>query len=749
MRAENNLLPLSKSRFFTAPVKLSEKEHSAPSLFQVPNSPKSAPLGNIILSDIQKTINTAFDIETYAKHNEAISFDEYLKKIIENPKIIRTSGQRIYDMIVSKGYETCNIDGEVVYRYNFFTNPANPKYAISGIEKPLHKLVETIRGAANLSGPNERIILLVGPVGSAKTTIVKIIKQGLEAYTRTDEGALYSLEWNLKDENGKPLFQDLPTIKKCNVHDDPFKLIPLTTRNKLLEGINNNLRQEAKNKDEILTYEIQSDGCVCPSCNDIFNKLLEHYKGDAKEIWKHVRAKRILLDEDKRIGLTTYEPKDEKSHQAEELTGSANLNKLMKIGKDSDPQAFDFDGELSLSNRGLAHFDEFLKLPKEMLHILLTAAQDRKYKAPKLAQIAFDGLLLGTTNMPDWEAVRKNKYLEAIRNRIIAIPVPYNGRVKDEAKIYSKSFLRAAAKTNVHVSPHVVWLASLWAVMTRLAEPKGNITMVQKALLYNGEELKDYTRSEVLQMKRDVREEANELAKGISPRTIENALSSAMSHPDVSDVKIGSRCVSPYLVLDCLEAELVTGIADVTLQDKERFKSMLKQVENELDIKLKKDVHQAIAGDEKAIENLFNSYKINVIAWRKKEKVKSDITKRLEDPDEDLMKAVEDKLGVHDGNRSQYRIGVIERIGMAPSDKPFTFKTDEQLRRALEDVLIERYGDIKSIPDTSTEAANPEQQKQLQIVKTRLIERFNYCDHCADIALARARSPKNRGTSSQ
>lgn len=736
---------LSTLPLFRSPVTFKKKEAPKEQKHEL----KPCLTAQVDLSAVKNIINSSFDPETYIKHNEIIPFEVYINKVIENPKLIRTSSQRIYEMISSKGYEPIEIDGETLYRYNFFTKPQNPKYAISGIEKPIHKLIETLRGAANASGPNERIILLVGPVGSAKTTIVKIIKQGLEAYTKTDDGALYSIEWDLKDEKGDSIFNDLPKQKPCSVHDDPFKLIPNQNRQTIVETLNKNLRENAKKNNEILTYEFQSDGSVCPSCNNIFHRLLEHYKGNINEVWKHIKAKRVLLDEDTRVGLTTYEPKDEKTHQAGELTGAVNLNKLMKLGRDSDPQAFDFDGELCLSNRGLAHFDEFLKLPKEMLHILLTAAQDRKYKAPKLAQIAFDGFLIGTTNMPDWDAVKKNRFLEAIRNRIIAIPTPYNGKINDEMKIYNKSFLRSAERTNVHVSPHTVWLASMWAVMTRLAEPKGNITMVQKALLYNGEELKDFTRSEILQMKRDVPEEANELKKGISPRTIENALSSALSHPDVSDPKTGSRCVSPYLVLDSLEAELTTGIADVTQQEKDKYKSMLKDVENELDLKLKKDVHKAIAGDEKAVENLFNSYKANVIAWRKKERVENKITKRMEEPDEALMRAVEDKLGVTDANRTEYRKGLIERIGMAPSDRPFAHKTDESLRRALEDVLIEKYSDIKSLPDTSSEAASPEQKKQLQIIKSRLTEKFAYCEHCADIALARARSPKNRGASSR
>ena len=721
--------------------------HSATVNQQVQNVPRSS---NV--EDVKSLINSAISRENYSKINEVISFDEYLNRIIENPKLVRTSIQRIYDMIMSEGRETALIDGETLYRYKFFTSPNNPDDAISGIEKPLHQLMQKIEGAANQSGPDKRIILLVGPVGSAKTTIVRIVKEGLENYTKTDEGALYGIQWDLKDENGKLIFSDLGELKDCGVHDDPFKLIPnekgSKTRDSIINDLNKRMQGEAASQNKILPYRFNAKGDVCPSCRDIFDRLVKHYDGNAAEALKHAKAKRVVLDEDKRVGLTTYEPRDEKSHDVEQLTGTASITGLMKSGSDSDPQSFNFDGELCLSNRGLAHFDEIFKLPKEMLYVLLTAAQDRKYKATKFAQIAFDGFLIGTTNIPDWEKVRNDKHQEAIRNRVIDIPVPYNGRINDEMKIYNKSFVRSAESRNIHISPHAIAMAALWAVMTRLGEPKAGITMLQKALLYNGEQLKDFTPYKVQQMKKDVPDEVMELLKGISPRSIENALAAAQAHPDVRDEENGSRCISPYLVLDCLEAELSTGTANLTQKEKVAFKSLLKEAEIELDNLLKKDVHRAIAGGEEDMQNLFNAYKRNILAWRKNEKVDNPVTGRLVDPDEVLMKAIENKLDITDSSRDTYRRWFIEQFALASEEKPFTYKTDSRLRKALEDVLVDRHSDITiSLPDINKETASSKEQKQLEIIKSRLIEMFKYCDHCADIALTQAASPKNRGTS--
>lgn len=705
----------------------------------------------IALSNVRQVINSAINPATFSKHQEEISFHEYIEKVLENPNLIRTATQRIYNMIMAQGRESALIDGETVYRYKFFTEPPNARDAISGIEKPIHRLVQTLEGAANGSGPDRRIILLVGPVGSAKTTLARILKNGLEVYSRTDGGALYGTVWDLSDENGNPIFTDLPKRVECGVHDDPFKLIPndkgSNARDEILETINQNLREEAKQNKKILPYEYHSEGGVCPSCDDLFGRLLKRYDGDDR-VFKHVRAKRIVLDEDKRVGITSYEAKDEKSQDSEQLTGTVNLRKLMQGGTDSSPHAFNFDGELCLANRGIAHFDEMLKLLKEMTYTLLTAAQDRKYKATKFALISFDGFIIGTTNIPDWERVKNDRLQEAIRNRIIEIQVPYNSKVDDEVKIYGKTSLKAAQSRNIHVSPHAAWIASLWSVMTRLAEPKSDITLLQKALLYNGEQLKDYTPFKVQQMKKDVPIEANELLKGIAPRTVENAVSDSMSHSDVTDPEKGSRCVSPFLVLDSLDAQLSTGIANVTPQERTAYKGMLKEVEKELDNRLKKDVHRAIAGDDQDMENLFASYIRNVLAWKKKEKLEDLNTKRLVPPDEALMKSIENKLDVTDASRTEYRNWVIEQIGIGAAEgKPFTFKTDQRLRRSLEDVLVERHSDITiSLPNLNKDTASKEEQKQLQIIKTRLIEKFGYCEHCSEIALSRATTPENRGS---
>ena len=703
----------------------------------------------VSLATIQEILNKSASTRTHGEFNEVIPFRTYLERVIENPDLIRTSDQRIYDMIMSKGRKPITIDGETVYKYEFFTNPSNSEDAISGIEVPLHRLMETVGGAARGTGPNKRIILLAGPVGNAKTTIVRTISSGLEAYSRTPEGTLYSIQWDLRDEAGNvlPMFKHLEAVKDCEIFDDPFKLIPEEPRKEIIEALNQNRSADAGEKNKILNYLLRHNGDVCPSCRDIFNKLIAYHSGDIEKALSHVKAKRLVLDEETRTGLTFYGAKDEKSHNAEELVGGANLRMLMKIGKDSDPQAINYDGDVSRANRGLVHFGEILKLPKEITYPLLDGAQDRHLKASKGALVPFDEMMFGTTNVPDWERVFRDRYQEAIRSRIVPITVPYLSKVDDEMGIYKKTFSRAAKDLGMHEAPHGLWASCLWAITTRLGKPTGQLTMIQKALLYSGVKLKGYTEQQVQKMKDDVPDEEMELLKGISPRDIQDALSNALQHPDVIDEEKGTRCIDPYIILENLEDKLSQPIANVTPEEKRQFAALLKEVEKELDLKLLKDVKRAVSGDEKEIENLFNAYKRNVSAWDQKEKVDDPITRRKVDPDENLMRSVEDKLDINDSQRRDFRRNFILQIGQAAMrSEEYTYKTDETLRRALEDVLLDRHRDVTiSLPAITKETASEKEQQQLEVIRTRLIKSFGYCPHCANIALSRAANPQNRG----
>jgi serine protein kinase len=185
-------------------------------------------------------------------------------------------------------------------------------------------------------------------VGSSKSTIARLLKKGVEDYSRTPDGALYTFTWtNLegtgmvseKTEGGPAVTGLFP----CPMHEEPLRLIPMEWRERAVKELG--LGDER--------VQVRTDGDLDPACRFIFKSLLERYKGDwARMIANHIRVRRILLSEKDRVGVGTFQPKDEKNQDSTELTGDINYRKIAEYGSDSDPRAFNFDGEFCVANRG-------------------------------------------------------------------------------------------------------------------------------------------------------------------------------------------------------------------------------------------------------------------------------------------------------------------------------------------------------------------------------------------------------------
>ncbi|MFQ5674886.1 MAG: serine protein kinase, partial [bacterium] len=166
------------------------------------------------------------DVEEFKELNWEGSFSDYLSIVQKNPKVARSAFHRLYDMILSYGVEEYQEYKEKYIKYKFFDDPVdNGRDAIYGLERPLMKFVNLFKSAAKGYGTEKRVFLLHGPVGSAKSTIVRLLKKGLEAYSRTQEGALYTFSWRIKDDKGEHYVN-------CPMHEEPLHLIPEDFRDK-------------------------------------------------------------------------------------------------------------------------------------------------------------------------------------------------------------------------------------------------------------------------------------------------------------------------------------------------------------------------------------------------------------------------------------------------------------------------------------------------------------------------------------
>ncbi len=656
--------------------------------------------------DILSVVDQHVSADRFREQHWAGSFKDYLALVTENPRVVRSAFQRIFDMITHFGSKRYMWMREELTRYAFFDDPIdNGADAIFGLDRALMNLVDFFKSASHRYGTERRILLLHGPVGSSKSTIARLLKKGLEYYSQLDEGALYTFSWEVPDETGKVV------SSPCPMHEDPLKLVPLAARRDVLAKINEDLDEAS---------QITVDGALDPFCRKMSEDLLVRYDGDWHKVIEHVKVRRLILSEKDRVGIGTFQPKDEKNQDSTELTGDINYRKIAEYGTDSDPRAFNFDGELNIANRGMIEFIEVLKLDVAFLYDLLGASQEHVIKPKKFAQTHIDEVIIGHTNEPEYRKLQSNELMEAFRDRTIKIDVPYNIKLVDEIAIYERDFNKERIR-GIHIAPHTIETAAMWAVLTRLDEPKkAGLGLIQKLKLYNGKSIPNFTEDAV----RELREEApREGMQGISPRYIQDKLSNAL----VSDQAIQQKCINPFMVMNELENGLAHHSLITDEELKSRYRELLGMVREEYEDILKSEVQRAISADEDAIARLCSNYIENVRAYTQHEKVRNKYTGKDEEPDERQMRSIEEKIDIPESRKDDFRQEIMNYIGALSLDgKKFEYQTNARLHKALELKLFEDQRDTIKLKNVVSGVVDEETQAKIDVVKQRLIKYFGY-----------------------
>jgi len=667
--------------------------------------------------NILNAIASLQNAQEYQELNWEGSFEDYLKLVQENPRVTRNAFQRIYDMILSHGVEDYVEHKKKIVRYKFFRDEKHSgRDAVYGIDQSLNHLVDIFKSASRNYGTERRVILLHGPVGSAKSTIVRLLKKGLEEYSRTPEGAMYTFAWvNVTGEVEKEVYQLSNDELTCPMREEPLHLIPSEQREQVLAD----LMRGTPNA----SYPLQVEGDLCPSCRQMYRDLTRRYKGDWFKVMEHVRVRRLILSEKDRIGIGTFQPKDEKNQDSTELTGDINYRKIAIYGSDSDARAFNFDGEFNVANRGIIEFIEVLKLEVAFLYDLLGASQEHKIKPKKFPQTDIDEVIIGHTNEPEYRKLQNNEFMEALRDRTVKIDIPYITKLSDEIKIYEKDY-NASRIRGKHIAPHTIEMAAMWAVLTRLEQPKkANLTMLQKLKLYDGKTLPGYTEDSVKELQKEA---AREGMDGVSPRYIQDKISNAL----VNDQFAG--CVNPFMVLNELEAGLRHHSLIKSDEQRKAFRELLTVVKHEYEDIVKNEVQRAISADEEAISRLCSNYIDNVKAYTQKERVKNKYTGQDEEPDERLMRSIEEKIDIPESRKDDFRREIMNYIGaLAIEGKQFNYRTNERLYKALELKLFEDRKDSIKLTSLVSNVVDKETQEKIDVVKSRLIKNYGYCDVCA------------------
>jgi serine protein kinase len=629
--------------------------------------------------DGNKTFNISERLENLRREHEALrwegSFRDYFELVAHNPRIAQLSHARLNDMVHAAGIERLNEGTQhEVLSYNFFSGE------LFGIEEPIARIVEYFKSAAQRLEVRKRILLLMGPVGGGKSTIVNMLKRGLEEWTRNEGGAVYA-------------------IKDCPMHEEPLHLIP------------HQLRAEVEK-----LYGIYIEGDLCPQCRYALEKT---YGGRHEDVKVH----RVAFSEKERVGIGTFSPSDPKSQDITELTGSIDLSTIGEVGVESDPRAYRFDGELNIANRGLMEFVEMLKVDEKFLYSLLTLSQEQSIKTGRFAMIYADEVILSHSNENEYIAFAGNRKSEALQDRIILVKVPYNLRVSQEERIYDKLLHQSEALRNVHLAPNTLKVAAMFAVMTRLEEPKRqNVDIVKKMKLYDGEDVEGYKSKDVRELKEETVREGMD---GISPRYIINRLSSAL-------VRDGVTCINPIDALRAIKDgfEQHTGISS---EQRERYLNHISQARKEYDELAKIEVQRAfVYSFEEMARTMCNNYLDNVEAFCNKERIKDPITEEEIDPDEQLMRSIEEQIGISENAKNTFRQEILIRISSyARKGKRFEYNSHERLKEAIEKKIFADLKDVVKIT-TSAKTPDPDQLRRINEVVDRLVKEHGYCPVCAN-----------------
>ncbi|MGR3763333.1 PrkA family serine protein kinase [Rossellomorea sp. NS-SX7] len=610
------------------------------------------------------------------------TFAQYLELLKEKPWIGQSAHSRVYNMIKDAGVE--EVDGK--RRYKFFSNQ------LFGLEEALERLVEEyFHPAAKRLDVRKRILLLMGPVSGGKSTLVAMLKRGLEQYSRTDRGAIFA-------------------IKGCPMHEDPLHLIP--------QHLREDFHQE---------YGIRIEGNLSPLTT---MRLEKEYQGRIED----VQVERVFFSEDKRVGIGTFSPSDPKSQDIADLTGSIDFSTIAEYGSESDPRAYRFDGELNKANRGLMEFQEMLKCDEKFLWHLLSLTQEGNFKAGRFALISADELIVAHTNETEYRSFISNKKNEALHSRIIVMPVPYNLKVTQEEKIYEK-MIGESDVSNVHVAPHTLRVAAMFTILTRMKEPKrGDIDLIKKMRLYDGESVEGFNSADVDEMKKEYQDEG---MSGIDPRYVINRISSTIIRKEIPTIN----------ALDVLRA-LKEGLdqhPSITNELRERYLNFISLARKEYDDIAKKEVQKAfVYSYEESAKTLMDNYLDNVEAYCNKAKLHDPLTGEEINPDEKLMRSIEEQIGISENAKKAFREEILIRISAyARKGKRFDYNSHDRLREAIQKKLFADLKDVVKIT-TSTKTPDEQQLKKVNEVVARLIDEHGYNSTSANELLRYVGSLLNR-----
>jgi serine protein kinase len=719
--------------------------------------------------------------EAWGRDLRLLTYDRFLALVLKDPYSLgRGAVQFAVDAVDHFGVRRVPGIGGTVVRHALFDAPfAGGRGAVHGQEAVQERLVRVLRSAAE-EGRLDRLVVLHGPNGSCKSTLVECLMRGIAHYSRLPEGALYRFHWvfprrgdeeedlgfsaaarapggadrtSEKEHGSFALLEpeDIAARVPCEFRDNPLLLLPRDVRREVLaEG--------ARACPPARSLRHLEDGHLCPKCRAIFDALLAGYHGDLRRVLRHAQVERWFVDPRFRSGAVVVPPQhavDAEVHAVAHSSPAGSLPPLLHHVV--LPEA---SGDLVDADRGVLEFSDFLKRPVDLWKYLLTTTEKGTVSVgPFLARM--DLVTLATTNDKYLDAFKESPDWASFKARMELVAVPYLLEPSKEAAVY-RDFLAALAPGR-HVAPHVLDSLARFAVMTRLMKPMaeslpeeirgaaGRLKPGEKLRLYETGEtpegIEESERRALLAAVPALRDEWRDAVDyegrhGASAREIRSVLSAAAADPDGRDC-LGTRVAFTHLrsllrektVYEFLRIEPEGGFHDAdAFADEAELQGLRRSLED-----LQEALELVPPGEYR---RRFERYVAHALASTQREKVRNPHTGAQEAPDEEVMTAVERLLGLKD-SAAAFRRNLVSRIGAFgvenPGKKPDLGLLFPEILRALRGEYFAGMREkVRKVEAHILAFGTPEfdrldraQQDLVRRALDNLEKKFGYCRHCA------------------
>ena len=729
------------------------------------------------LSRISEAVNREF-----TENRTLLSFDAWFEQLLADPvPHLRSAAGYLHDVFEHFGTEERALPAGRFTRFKLFDAPwAGGEGRVCGQEAVQQAIYRLVNGFVR-EGRVSKLVLLHGPNGSAKSSIIRCLQGAMEAYSRTPRGALYSYAWIFPTEriekgrlgfggSGEPprsssyahlSVEEIDARLPCELREPPLFFLPQDTRAELIQQ----LREEGRIPASFTVPDYILNGDLSPRDRAIYDALLLAYEGNHAEVLRHVQVERFYISRKYGRGVATVEPQMHVDADARQLTADRSIANLPRPLQ--TVPLYELSGPLVAANRGLLEFSDLLKRPVEAFKYLLTTSEEATASLPQFS-VMLDQLLIGSSNEKQLMAFKEYQDWNSFKGRIELVRVPYLRLLSDEVQIYAERV--HAGTVEKPVAPHVVEVAARWAVLTRLEAPDADRYPHLRAIvsrLSPSEKLALYDRGEVpdwvgAQEARDLTGIIGELyaehrgiaAAGSGPerRIYEGQLGASAREVRALILKAAERpeyrALTPLPVLD----ELEDLVADQSLYDflkrepYQGFHDAAQFVEDVrqwwLDI-FDDEIRQSMGlVEDTRYDELFERYVRHVSALVKKEKILDRITGRLVDPDEELLEEVEDVLLAEAERRDDFRRAVIGRIGawglehagQTPNYRTifphYIERMEEDYFQRQREVIGKNLESVLDYLSDEAQVEDPDRREVAMRTVTALEKRFGYEPSC-------------------